>query len=175
MWTVSNILSFTRLLLAIPMCYLLLNNYNLAAAGIGILGVITDVLDGYFARKLNQITDFGKIIDPIADKVIIGTTALVLIIQGRLPLWFGIIAFSRDILILLGGIYATKKLGLIIPSNFFGKITALALAITLAFVFLDFPKIAHYAIYISTAMLIISFIAYMVGFIKKLSGQKNNP
>ena len=173
MWTISNLLSFTRLLLAIPMCYLLLNNYNLAAAGIGILGVITDVLDGYFARKLNQITDFGKIIDPIADKVIVGATALVLIIQGRLPLWFGLIAFGRDALILLGGIYATKKLGIIIPSNFFGKITALFLSITLAFVFLDFPKIAYYAIYISTAMLIISFVAYGIGFIKKLSGQKN--
>jgi phosphatidylglycerophosphate synthase len=71
----SNSLSFIRLLLVIP-AWFAFNNFdnNLArysVAAIGVIATITDILDGYLARKLNQITEFGKVIDPLADKVLI--------------------------------------------------------------------------------------------------------
>jgi phosphatidylglycerophosphate synthase len=85
----SNSLSFLRLLLVIP-AWIAFNNFdeNLArysVAAIGIFAAITDILDGYLARKLNQITEFGKIIDPLADKVLIVFVVLNLFLIGEIP------------------------------------------------------------------------------------------
>jgi CDP-diacylglycerol--glycerol-3-phosphate 3-phosphatidyltransferase len=156
------------------MWWALNNNYNYIGISLGLLGVVTDVLDGYFARKFNHITEFGKIIDPVADKVIVGTTALVLLVNGRVPLWFLLALLGRDALIILAGIYATKKLGLVIPSNYIGKITVVFLSVTLAFVMLDWRVIAQYGMYSSTILIVISLIYYAYGMIIKLKQVAKN-
>ncbi len=75
----SNSLSFLRLLLVIP-AWIAFSNFDKTSrytvAAIGIFAAITDILDGYLARKLNQITEFGKIIDPLADKVLVSFATL---------------------------------------------------------------------------------------------------
>jgi len=72
-FTISNILSLSRIVIVIPIIYFLdLGNsnprYNLTAFALMIIGALTDTFDGQLARKMNQITNFGKVIDPIADK-----------------------------------------------------------------------------------------------------------
>ncbi len=72
--TTSNYLSLLRLLLAIPF-WIMLDNFielRYILFTLAVFGALTDILDGYFARKFNQVTEFGKIIDPLADKVCIG-------------------------------------------------------------------------------------------------------
>src|SRR3990172_6221748 len=114
---ISNSLSFLRLFLAIPVCWLLLHDNNVWFLILGILALLTDFLDGYIARKRDEITEFGKIIDPVADKVIIGAVAVIMLIKGLIPLWFLLAILSRDVLILIGGLYLSKKLGYIIYSD----------------------------------------------------------
>ncbi|MBI5325185.1 MAG: CDP-alcohol phosphatidyltransferase family protein, partial [Ignavibacteriae bacterium] len=96
---ISNSLSFLRLVLTIPVCWFLLNNNKIWFLILVIAALLTDYLDGYFARKRNEITEFGKVMDPVADKVIIGAIAVIMLIQGLIPLWFLLAVLSRDILI----------------------------------------------------------------------------
>ena len=78
-FTVSNLLSFVRLLIALPLWFLLdeigNSNASLTIIILAVVAIITDYLDGYFARRRNEITELGKIIDPIADKVVVAVVA----------------------------------------------------------------------------------------------------
>jgi CDP-diacylglycerol--glycerol-3-phosphate 3-phosphatidyltransferase len=130
-WTISNILSLLRLGLAAPIITLLLRNdpsdRPLVAALI-VAAAASDFFDGLVARRLHQVTDLGKIIDPVADKVAIGGAAIALAILGRIPVWFLVAALLRDIVILSGGVYVRKTRGVVLQSNVTGKWTAVALA-----------------------------------------------
>src|SRR5262249_51867175 len=81
----------------------------------------TDFFDGPLARRLNQISEFGKIVDPVADKIAVLGVAAVLVHLGRVPLWFFGVAASRDMLILAGGLYARKNFGVTLQSTQTGK------------------------------------------------------
>ncbi|MGA8265175.1 MAG: CDP-alcohol phosphatidyltransferase family protein, partial [Ignavibacteriaceae bacterium] len=90
--TKSNLLSLLRLLLVIPL-WLLFDNINLGYSRIFIMilcwfAVLTDVLDGYLARKFNEVTEMGKIIDPLADKFVIGVVVLKLFLIGDVPNYY---------------------------------------------------------------------------------------
>ncbi len=104
-WTISNGLSFLRILLVIPIAVLLLQpEHRMLVVGLLLFAALTDLFDGYLARMLNEVSDFGKIIDPLADKIAVGVVCLILMVQGKVPLWF----FSyrhrpRNILIFLEG------------------------------------------------------------------------
>jgi CDP-diacylglycerol--glycerol-3-phosphate 3-phosphatidyltransferase len=171
-WTTSNMLSFLRGLLAIPVGVALWHNNALAVILIGVMAVITDLLDGYLARHLNQISEAGKIIDPLADKIFVGTCALILIIQGRMPLWFGIAVMARDLLIMLGGLFATSKIKYVIPSNYPGKITVLLLVCTMLSMLLDFEVVKEYLMYAALAAMVISLTIYFVNMMNKIRAQK---
>ena len=168
MWTVSNLLSFVRLLLAFPMAVLLLENNIWAAIMLGAIAVITDLLDGYLARKLNQISEFGKIIDPVADKVLVGTVAVCLVLTGVLPLWFVIAIVLRDILIVVGGIYAQGKVGKVIPSNYVGKVTVIIVTTVLTGAIARVPWFVDYGSFVALGALIISLAVYAIQMFKKI-------
>lgn len=89
------------------------------------------MLDGWLARKRNEISDLGKILDPLADKVYVGVVVVVMLMQGMLPLWFVLVVLGRDLLILVGGILFERRTGVVLPSNYPGKIAVLVLSGTL--------------------------------------------
>jgi len=161
-WNLPNTLSMFRILLVIPMGIALWEQENVIAVLIGFLSSITDNLDGYFARRFNQITEFGKIIDPLSDKLFVGVIVIILLIQGRMPVWFAGVIWGRDLLLMLGGIWAAKKIGWVLPSNALGKMTVTALGFTLMFIILNIKIVAFWGIWFSTSLLVISFIYYLV-------------
>jgi cardiolipin synthase len=132
-WTLSNGLSLLRMLLVVPVAILLLSGSPGArpwAAVLIAVGALTDYLDGMSARKRNEVTPFGKIIDPVADKIGIGAVALVLTVQGTLPAWFTLAVVGRDLAI-MGTASVLAKGGAGVPqSNPLGKWTAAVLAMT---------------------------------------------
>lgn len=174
-FNISNTLSFIRLLLVIPILLLLLyeeQKYRYFAVVIGIIAIATDGLDGYFARKYKQITNFGKIIDPVSDKICIGTITLLLVIQKIIPLWLLIVLIIRDIFILLGGFYLKKKKKFIPQSNLLGKITSGVLAFYLLIAILNFPNFYIFInvfMWLSLFFIVVSFISYASNFIKLIS------
>jgi CDP-diacylglycerol--glycerol-3-phosphate 3-phosphatidyltransferase len=170
-WNLPNILSMFRILLVIPMGIALWNQENVIAVLIGILSSITDNLDGYFARRLNQITEFGKMIDPLSDKLFVGVIVIILLIQSRMPLWFALVIWGRDLLLMLGGLWASKKIGWVLPSNVLGKLTVTILGFTLMFIMLDIKLIATWGIWISTFFLTFSFVYYTIRMLMVLNKQ----
>jgi cardiolipin synthase (CMP-forming) len=167
--TVSNYLSLFRLLLAIPFWILLDYFYSPSVRymlfSLILFASMTDIMDGYLARKMNQVTELGKIIDPLADKVCIGLIVTKLYLIQQIPDYYFFMIIGRDILIFLGGIFLTRKLGRVLPSNMLGKITVLIIGIIIIFTLLQVDKSSFYfksIYYISLLLIIISFAAYVV-------------
>lgn len=107
--TLPNILTYFRILLIIPFaCYFLSEQYILAALCFGLSG-LTDCFDGLAARKLNQITSLGKILDPIADKLTLLVVVICMVIYVPFVLPVLIVLLLKDILMLLGGMDLIKK------------------------------------------------------------------
>jgi CDP-diacylglycerol--glycerol-3-phosphate 3-phosphatidyltransferase len=140
-WTFSNMLSISRIVLMIPASYYLATpgQFHREIAILFILvAVTTDALDGYFARKFNQISEFGKIIDPLADKIGIGIVVVMLTIYGDIPLWFTLLVLSRDLVIFFAGLYIKSTTGIILPSLMSGKVAVSFLTFTLIFAVLHY-------------------------------------
>ncbi|OGU41456.1 MAG: hypothetical protein A2X61_13420 [Ignavibacteria bacterium GWB2_35_12] len=170
---ISNSLSFLRLVLTVPVCWLLLRDNYAGFLILGIIAMLTDFLDGFVARKRDEITEFGKIIDPVADKVLIGAVAIVMLIKGLIPLWFLLTVLSRDIMILLGGLYLSKKLGYVIYSDFIGKISVNILAIVMICIIFRIEFFSVYGLYIALAALLVSLANYFVKLIILLKEVEN--
>jgi CDP-diacylglycerol--glycerol-3-phosphate 3-phosphatidyltransferase len=131
---------------------------------LAIFGAITDWADGFVARKRNEVTELGKIIDPLADKITIGAIIISLYLIDAIPGYYFYMIIGRDILIFLGGIYVTKKIGRVLPSNMLGKIAVSAIGIVILLVILNvdpFSLLYKFFFYISIVLILISFIAYI--------------
>ncbi|MBF0347831.1 MAG: CDP-alcohol phosphatidyltransferase family protein [Magnetococcales bacterium] len=99
-----NFLSFLRIFLVPAFIWLVLNDHIHGALVLFVLAGITDALDGFIAEKFNQVTELGKFLDPLADKVLIASGFVTLTINGLIPLWITLIVMTRDLVIVAGAI-----------------------------------------------------------------------
>lgn len=139
-----------------------------------LVAVATDALDGYFARKFNQISDIGKVIDPLADKVGVAIVVVMLTIYGDIPLWISIGVVSRDVIIFLAGLYIKRKTGIILPSLMSGKVAVSFLALYLVLAILQYRSIdwlLDMTLMISIVTLVFSFFQYAQRFFTTLQAQ----
>lgn len=169
-WTFSNGISFLRVLLTVPAgWYIWTGEYHIAL-WLGVASYISDLLDGWLARKLNEITETGKIIDPLADKIFVGTITVLLVIRGDLPLWFVSAIVARDVIILLAGIYLTRRTGFVLPSNYPGKIAVFCIAFTMFCTVARFDaRLIVGGIYAASLMMIVSLMLYAWRFYSTLT------
>ena len=105
-----------------------------------IIASITDHYDGYLARKNNQITTFGKFLDPIADKILVVTTMLLLTERGTLPAWIPIITIFREFLISGYRLVEAKEGGNVVAANIWGKIKTVTQMIAIMLMLIDSNK-----------------------------------
>jgi cardiolipin synthase len=131
MMTISNLLSSSRFVLVLPSIFFLWTQQTSLLLITIAIAALTDIFDGYFARSRNEITEIGKIIDPLADKVYVGAMTIGLYVFGNIPLWFFVAILGRDALILLGSYIVTKKTKKTLMSNYIGKGTVILISITL--------------------------------------------
>lgn len=161
---VSNILSLARIGLIPLIVYSIIRHHHLMTLVIGGLAILSDLLDGYVARRLNQQSDLGKILDPIADKLVIGVVILALILSNpKFPLWAFIIVIIRDCLIVIGNIIVFRRRRIITRSNRWGKCTSFVLSTALMlYVFNEyFPDtIPFYVLNIGLVLALISAWSY---------------
>ena len=101
-----------------------------------IIASITDKLDGYIARSRNQVTTFGKFLDPLADKILVLTAMIMLVEMGRLPAWIPVIVLAREFIVSGYRLIAVEKGGKVIAASVWGKMKTVTqmIAIILAFV-----------------------------------------
>ena len=104
-----------------------------------IIGSCTDKLDGYIARSRNQITTFGKFLDPLADKILVLSALVMLVEFGKIPAWIPIIVLAREFMVSGYRLIAVEKDGKVIAASIWGKLKTVTqmLAIILAFIDLN--------------------------------------
>jgi CDP-diacylglycerol--glycerol-3-phosphate 3-phosphatidyltransferase len=176
---VSNLLSIIRLGLTPLIFHSIIHGYHLAALAIGGLAILTDALDGYFARRLNQQTNLGKILDPIADKAIISAVIIALILSNPgFPRWaFGIVII-RDVLIVTANIVLFHRVRAIARSDWWGKCTTFFLSTALVlYVLADSESISlfspFYVLCVGLMFSLISALNYSRQLFRLL--QQNKP
>jgi CDP-diacylglycerol--glycerol-3-phosphate 3-phosphatidyltransferase len=142
---VANIITVVRILLAPVFIWMLLVDdgadglLRYLAAGLFILAIVTDSVDGLLARRQNLVTDFGKILDPIADKVLIGGALVGLSILGELPWWVTVVILVREVGITVWRLVALRDH--VIPAGILGKVKTWVQAIAIAFALVPFPSL----------------------------------
>jgi cardiolipin synthase len=99
-FTAPNAITFVRLLCIPLFLWLLFGAHEQTAAAIllAVLGA-TDWVDGFVARRFHQVTTLGKVLDPIADRVLVGTAVISILVYGAVPLWFGLATIAREVLV----------------------------------------------------------------------------
>ena len=99
-FTVPNVITLVRLLCIPLFLWLLFGAHRQTAAAIllAVLGA-TDWIDGFVARRYGQVSTFGKVLDPTADRILVGTAVISILIYGAVPLWFGIATIAREVLV----------------------------------------------------------------------------
>ena len=132
---------------------------------------ISDFLDGYFARKKKQVTEFGKLIDPIADKLLISTALVFLVVQGYegIYLWMAVSIIAREIVITAIRIYLLPS-KIVVPASNFGKAKTIVQSIGIVFVLLELPLSWHVML-AAVLLTIISGLEYVIK-IKQMTGNK---
>jgi CDP-diacylglycerol--glycerol-3-phosphate 3-phosphatidyltransferase len=137
----SNGLTLARVLLIPVFLAVLLNgmpNARVVAASVFLAAAVTDGLDGYLARKRREVTNFGKLMDPLADKLLISSALIALVQVGDLQGWIAILIIGREFFVTgLRGVAASD--GLVIAAGPLGKIKAVAQMAAILWVLLDGP------------------------------------
>ncbi len=168
-FTWSNFISLTRIFIAAPVIYMHYTNGHRITLPITILiiyGVLSDYLDGYVARKTNNVTEWGKALDPIADKVTAFFLFAYTVYIGWIPLWFFVVGVVRDALILGGSAYIQQTKGKVAMAIMSGKVSVNALAAYWISVFF-FPGATgfqHFFMGCSLVLMIFSFFDYFHRF-----------
>lgn len=187
---VPNVLTVSRFfLIPVIIYFILIQNYILAFIFLTISG-LTDVLDGYIARRFNFITNFGKLIDPLADKATQISILVVLFMQHIIPLWILGIVVLKEFAMISGASFLYGK-EFVVSSRWYGKLATVLfyIAIVCTLCIKEFNQhfgssifqFDVYIYYLAIIATLFSFIMYfrafyMQGYLKKenLKIQKNN-
>ena len=176
-WNVPNVLTIIRLILVPVFVIVFQQGHSQWALGIFCLASITDMLDGILARKLNLITDFGKLFDPLADKLMVLTALFCQGFAGVFP-WEAIfIVLIKELVMMAGSVYMLGK-DVVVSANFFGK-TATVCFITSLILSFFHQELAEwgrpldqYLLWISVGLSIQALISYSMQTWKHIRSMK---
>lgn len=167
---VPNILTIVRFLLIPLIIISVINDDYITAFIILTLSGLTDILDGYIARKFNFITNFGKLIDPLADKATQISILTTLALKGIVPVWIIIVIFIKELVLIAGASFLYGK-ELVVSSKWFGKLAtilfyiAIVSSLLIRYFNIDF-SFDTYLYYLALLMTIFSLLMYINTFYK---------
>ena len=173
--TLANTISLLRAAAAIPIIYTL--NYpdlRAVTAGIVILAILSDALDGYFARKAGEVTHVGMWLDPIADFIVITSVVLSLVIMDIFPLWFFCFYIIRHFMIAVPALYFVNTGQYVLHSNWWGKWTTGITTLTVFLHIFEFPDIwwlKPFTLYSALILALISWLIYYRDYYNVIRGR----
>ena len=145
--------------------------YRYIALGIFVMASATDALDGYVARKYNMITDFGKLMDPLADKILVSSALIILIELGNISSWIVSIVIAREFIISGIRLIATEK-NIIIAASPLGKLKTVSQMLSVILMLLSVKAISlitDLSIWLMCILSVISLLDYIIKNKKVLS------
>ena len=188
-----NKLTIFRVILIIPFVILLLGSANgwgwftaifggimeyidYIAVAIFIIASFTDMLDGKIARKYNLVTNFGKFMDPLADKLLVCSALICLVEMGRLPAWIVIVIIAREFIISGFRLVASDN-GIVIAASYWGKFKTVSQMIMVVLLLLNighpfFEILSTVFVWIAVILTVVSLVDYVVKNIGVLKEQK---
>jgi len=173
-----NILTVFRILLIPVFIFLFfseMDNNLLYAFFVFAIAGVTDVLDGYIARKYDMITDLGKVLDPLADKLMLLSVLFCLTSMSLIPLWILVLMIIKELLMIYGAIRLYfSKTQIIIQSNYYGKLATLAFYLAITLVLLELKGIIPVIIlYFAVVVATIAFVNYLKIALMTKSSEKS--
>ena len=173
---IPNLITLVRLLSLPFILYFLLKNttsdFIIALILMGI-AFFSDMIDGWVARKLNQESDLGKILDPLVDKLAIGMVAIYTVIYKGFPLWALVLILSKDILILLGGWFLLSKRKVVPQPNRWGKYTVALWGVILFFYLIELSFWKGLLFWVGVVMILFTFVSYFKIFLSSYHTEKS--
>ena len=169
-----NKLTIFRVILVIPFVVLLLAGFNWISLAIFVIAALTDLIDGKIARKYGLITNFGKFMDPLADKLLVCSALICLIQLERIPAWIVIVIIAREFIISGFRLIASDN-GVVIAANMWGKYKTTFQMIMVILMIANIPVLqllTDIVMWIATALTVISLIDYVYKNKNILQGEK---
>lgn len=167
----SNLLTFSRILLFPVIFFCLAKEYIPAAVTLGATALTTDILDGFFARRLGQVSELGKIADPLADKFGIALFTVYATLYRDFPVWAAVLILGRDIAIVGLGILYSRKTNFIPVSNLWGKLAAFGWGLLLLVYIVGWDSVKPSLLAICITLLGVSVFLYGRRFILAIRGR----
>jgi CDP-diacylglycerol--glycerol-3-phosphate 3-phosphatidyltransferase len=172
----SNLLTLLRLLMLVPtLHYMRRPDTRWQALACFHLAMLTDALDGPLARRRGEVSQLGEIIDPIADKLLIDGTALMLVRSRGFPRWMLGLLLLRDVGILLSALLVLRHKARITPAMAAGKAATVAMTATLILYMADGPRTGKPALYVALVPFGISFVQYGHQFVRFMRHHEQEP
>ncbi len=169
---IPNILSLVRLLMipAFVWIYFTEEAPKVWSTAVFLLAEITDVIDGYLARKYGWITETGKILDPMADKLMQAAVMVSLSIENRFFIWIAVIFFAKELTMVTGALVLAKKISKVTPSSWFGKMaTVVFAAVTVVFIIYPDNTVLNVILTVTLAgVLIFALLMYYFTIFRKV-------
>lgn len=176
-WNVPNVLTMLRMALIPVYWVVFMQGHRYWALAIFIIASLTDLADGYIARKYHLITNFGKLMDPLADKLMVLSVMLSLALKKMVPWAPLIILFAKELLMVLGGVLMLDK-GLVVQAVRIGKIaqTCVVCSLVLSF-FYDFFIGIHFPLHLiliwaGVALTLCALVFYAQNAVKLLKSKE---
>lgn len=165
---IPNSLTVARMILIIPFVVCLqiapTGNGRFIALAIFIIASLTDFLDGYLARKNQLVTNFGKFMDPLADKMLVGAALICLVSMNRIPAWIVIVIISREFAISGFRLVASDN-GIVIAASWWGKFKTTAQMLMIILLIANFGGffgiLEQIFIWVSLVLTLISLVDYI--------------
>lgn len=163
LWAVPNIITIVRILFVPAMVWTMVADageggpLRWLALGLFVVGIGSDAIDGHLARSRNLISDFGKILDPIADKALTGAALLVLSFLGELPGWVTALILLREIGITVWRLIEVRRI--VLPAGRGGKLKTVVQAVAISLAIAPFPALlGDWMHWVNTAAMSLAFL-----------------
>ena len=175
-WTIPNVLTMIRLLLVpvfVVVYFRTSAEPKYAALAIFAAASLTDMLDGYLARKLNQITDFGKLFDPLADKLMVLSALVCQAVTGVFPWAAVIVVACKELVMVLGGLFMLSR-DVVVYSNIVGKAAQVCFILSLILSFFHVPlaewgtRLDLILLWITVGLAILAMVVYAAEYLRSL-------
>ena len=160
--TIPNIISFIRIAF-IPVFFVLIVNDPTTFWGLMLFGLVvaTDWVDGLIARRTGQVSELGKILDPVADRLSIAAGLIAFVVRGVFPLWAAVLILARDIVVLVAGVVFVSGKHLRVAVRWIGKVATFSLMCSI-------PWIAwgNLGYFLAPMVLVAGWASYAVGIVE---------
>ena len=164
---IPNVLTIIRLLLipGFAYCFFSPMKYGVRIAVIiFVIAGLTDILDGFIARKYNLVTRLGIVLDPLADKLMLLTVLVSITLKNQIPFWIIVIVAVKETLLMLGAITLFNAHDIVVPANRFGKLSTVAFYIAILAVTFELPY-SRVMLHGFVVLTIVALAVYINGYI----------